>query len=79
MDTLKRSLTKTIVWRIIATLITFAVTYLFTGEMREATTITLVIAVVLMIGYYINERVWDKLEWGRKKTVVQHAAPRRVR
>jgi len=66
MDTLKRSLTKTIIWRVIATLITLVVTYMFTGELRQATNITLVIAVLLMVGYYFNERVWDRVQWGRK-------------
>jgi uncharacterized membrane protein len=66
MDTLKRTLTKTIIWRVIATLITLVVTYAFTGELQQATNITLVIAALLMMGYYFNERIWDKVEWGRK-------------
>ena len=81
MDTLRRSLTKTIIWRIIATLITLAVTFLFTGELRQATNITLVVAALLMVGYYLNERVWDKIEWGRKHHAfaTQNERPRRVR
>jgi len=70
MDHLHRTLTKTIVWRIIATLITLAVTYLFTGEIRQATNITLVVATLLMIGYYFNERIWDNIEWGRRHHVL---------
>ncbi len=66
MDHLRRTLVKTVVWRIIATVITLVVTLLFTGEIRQATNITLVVATLLMIGYYINERVWDKIEWGRR-------------
>lgn len=81
MDTLKRTLTKTIIWRVIATLITLVVTYAFTGELGQATTITIVIAVLLMIGYYFNERIWDRITWGRKGHAfsTQSAKSRRVR
>jgi uncharacterized membrane protein len=81
MDTFQRSLTKTVVWRIIATLVTLVVTYLFTGELTQATTITLVIACLLMVGYYLNERVWDKIEWGRKQHALatENAKSRQVR
>jgi uncharacterized membrane protein len=66
MDTLHRSLTKTIVWRIVATLITLVVVFLFTGELQQATNITLVVAALLAVGYYFNERIWDKIDWGRR-------------
>ena len=67
MDTLQRSLVKTIVWRVVATLITLAVVYLFTGEFQQATNITLVVAALLAVGYYFNERIWEKVEWGRAR------------
>ncbi len=81
MDSLKRTLTKTIVWRVIATLITLAVTFAFTGEIKQATTITLVVAALLMAGYYINERVWDQIRWGRKREsyATQSAKPARAK
>lgn len=66
MDTLTRSLVKTIVWRVVGTVITLLVVYLFTGEIRQATNIALVVAVFLAIGYYVNERVWDRITWGRR-------------
>lgn len=81
MDHFQRTLLKTVIWRMIATVITFIVTYTLTGEFGQATTITLVSATLLMIGYYIHERVWDQLEWGRKQhaLVTQNAKSRRVR
>lgn len=72
MDTLTRSVLKTVVWRVVATIITLLVTYAFTGEIRQATTIALVVALLLMVGYYLNERVWDHITWGRK---AMHLAP----
>jgi len=69
VDTLKRSLAKTIIWRIIGTIITLLVVYLFTGEIQKSTNIALVVAVFLAIGYYVNERVWDNIDWGRRDRV----------
>lgn len=66
MDTFHRSLMKTVVWRVIATFITLVITYLFTGEIQQSTNIALVVAVFLVVGYYINERVWNRVEWGRR-------------
>jgi len=57
-----RSLKKTISWRIIATLITGIIVFLFTKEFSETTYITLTSAVVLMIFYYIHERIWSRID-----------------
>ena len=65
-ETFSRSLLKTIVWRILATMITFVVVYTFTGSLGDASTITLTAAALLAVGYYFHERVWDKVKWGRR-------------
>ncbi len=78
MDTLQRSLVKTITWRIAATLITFATVYTFTGQLNKSTGITLVAAALLAVGYYFNERIWDNIEWGRRTHAVARTS-RRVR
>ena len=67
METLQRSLVKTIVWRIIATAITFMTVFAFTGALNKSTTITLTAAALLAVGYYLNERIWDKIRWGRHR------------
>ena len=64
-ESLKRSLAKTIIWRVIGTLITWAVVYAYTGELANSTNISLIVAVFLAVGYYVNERVWNNIEWGR--------------
>jgi len=56
-----RSLKKTISWRIIATFITGIIVFLFTKKFSETTYITLASAVVLMIFYYIHERIWSRI------------------
>lgn len=57
-----RSVEKTISWRIIATLITGVVVFIFTGELSSTTYITLTSAFVLTIFYYIHERIWSKIK-----------------
>ncbi|MBK5215533.1 MAG: DUF2061 domain-containing protein [Candidatus Pacebacteria bacterium] len=57
----ERSLKKTISWRIIATLITGTIVFLFTKKFSETTYITLASAFVLMIFYYIHERIWSSI------------------
>ncbi len=64
-----RSLLKTIVWRILATIITFIVVYTFTGSIGDASVITITAATLLAVGYYFHERAWDKVHWGRHKKV----------
>ena len=64
-ETKARSLVKTVVWRIIATLITWLTIYAYTGQFGESTKITLVAAFIAMIAYYIYERIWNLIRWGR--------------
>lgn len=66
METGTRSLVKTIVWRVIATLTTWAVVYMFTGTIAGSLKITLVAAALSMLAYYIHERIWNAVKWGRK-------------
>ena len=67
MESFHRSLTKTVTWRAIATLITLGTIFAFTGELGKATTITLSAAALLAVGYYFHERFWNKTHWGRHK------------
>lgn len=64
-ETKLRSVSKTIVWRVLATLITLVVAYWFTGSFGEATEISLVAALLSTAAYYLHERVWNKIRWGR--------------
>ncbi|MEK7509871.1 MAG: DUF2061 domain-containing protein [Patescibacteria group bacterium] len=66
METKTRSLVKTILWRIIATLVTWVVVFVFTGTAVESLKITLVAAVASMTAYYVHERVWNVVRWGKE-------------
>lgn len=60
-----RSLIKALVWRIIATLLTLSVVYLFTGKLLDSFKITIIAATLSTIAYYIHERIWNNIRWGR--------------
>ena len=66
IETKYRSVVKTILWRIIATLITWAVVYYFTKSIGGSLKTTLVAAGLSMIGYYVHERFWNTISWGKK-------------
>ena len=49
---------KTIVWRVLATIITGVVVYLYTGKLAESSKITITAAIILTIAYYFHELFW---------------------
>ena len=55
----KRRATKTLTWRIVATLTTASVAYSFTEDLSTATWVGGVDALVKMILYYWHEWVWE--------------------
>ncbi len=66
-DTKTRTIAKTVVWRVFATLITWAVASAFTGTIVGSLALALVAAALAMIAYYIHERIWNNISWGRKE------------
>ncbi len=65
MERHKRTIAKTITWRITAFILTFIVIYLWTGKLAESTGIAAILNSIKMIGYYIHERIWNKTDFGR--------------
>lgn len=66
-ETNKRSITKGISWRVVATTTTIAIVYFFFDRLDLAIAAG-IIETVLKVGlYWIHERVWFKVQWGRKK------------
>ena len=66
METNKRSIVKAISWRILASFATFLISYFLTGDITVATGIASVQIVVNLILYYLHERAWNKIKWGRE-------------
>jgi uncharacterized membrane protein len=62
----KRSLAKSITWRLIAIFVTFVVGYIMTRSWEFAASLSLVSNFINFILYYIHERFWLKVSWGKK-------------
>ena len=65
MDTHKRSIAKTISWRVVATVITGIVTYILTGRLDFAVTVGLADTLVKFFIYYVHERMWTRILYGK--------------
>lgn len=68
-DTNTRSLVKTICWRITGSGATFLIAYLMIGNFAIAGTISMIQLVSNTILYYIHERIWNKIPWGKNESV----------
>ncbi len=64
-EKIKRSLAKTISWRIVGTLDTILISWLITGTLSLALSIGLVELVTKMVLYFFHERAWNNIKWGK--------------
>ena len=64
-ENVKRSLLKTISWRIIGTLDTILISWAITGALTLAFSIGFIELVTKMVLYFFHERAWNKINWGR--------------
>ena len=64
-STKQRSLAKSITWRLIAIISTFLIIYFMTKDTMFATSVTVVSNIINFILYYVHERVWLTVKWGR--------------
>lgn len=62
----QRSAVKAISWRIIGTADTFVLSYLITHKPVTAASIAGFEVMTKTVLYYIHERGWDKVMWGRQ-------------
>ena len=65
MDSRYRSLAKAISWRVVALIVTFSVVWVVTGEVAFAVAAGLLDAAFKIGLYYLHERAWDRLKFGR--------------
>lgn len=63
----KRSLAKTITYRLLIVVATFIVIYMMTGDVETTTSITIISNIINTVLYYIHERIWNRIHWGKHK------------
>ena len=64
-DTKKRTFSKTITWRITASLTTFLIAWTLTGDVLIGASIGSIEAIAKIFLYYFHERIWNNLNWGK--------------
>ena len=64
-DKLKRSIAKTVSWRVIGTLDTVLISWIITGTLALAFSIGAVELVSKMGLYFFHERAWNNIKWGK--------------
>jgi uncharacterized membrane protein len=65
VDNHYRSLTKAVSWRLTGSMDTLIITFLVTGKLKWAFTISGVELFTKIFLYYVHERIWHKIDWGR--------------
>ena len=66
-ETAQRSLVKTISWRLTGSGATFLISYLIAGDFAVAGTIAVIQLISNTVLYFLHERVWNRIRWGRTK------------
>jgi len=62
-----RSMAKAISWRIVATLTTILLVFMYTGDLVISGSVGVLEFVLKIIIYYVHERIWNLLGFGRVK------------
>ncbi len=63
-----RSFAKSVTWRVLASITTIVLVYIFTGELTMALGVGLAEVILKFILFFTHERVWDKVVWGKAMT-----------
>jgi len=66
-ETHTRSVVKTFTYRIIIIISIFTITYFTTKRLNDAASITGITTITGTTIYYLHERVWSQIKWGRMK------------
>jgi uncharacterized membrane protein len=64
-ETHKRTVVRMITYRLSAWLLTIPIMYWLTGNLEESIGSSVLIHILLSIDYYIHERIWLKVKWGK--------------
>ena len=64
-DTSRRSLVKTVSWRITGSTATFAISYAVLGDVAVSSTIAVIQLTFNTLLYFVHERIWNNIRWGR--------------
>ena len=61
----KRTLVKTMTWRVTASLTTFLIAWILTGDLLIGASIGSIEGIVKIFLYYYHERIWNNINWAK--------------
>lgn len=64
-ETHARSVVKAFSWRAVATATTMALVFIFTGSLTVSLGVGVADVTSKLVFYYIHERVWNQVDWGK--------------
>ncbi len=64
-ETMRRSVIKTISYRLTILILDFTSIYIFTGQVKIAFGFMLVSNIYTTVAYFFHERIWDNIKWGK--------------
>ena len=65
VDLKKRTLAKTMSWRVTASLTTFLIAWILTGDLFMGASIGSIEAILKIFLYYYHERIWNNINWAK--------------
>ena len=64
-DLKKRTIAKTLTWRVTASLTTFIIAWVLTGDLFIGVSIGSIEAIAKIFLYYFHERIWNNISWAK--------------
>lgn len=61
-----RTLVKALTWKLLATTMAFGTTFYYTGSTEIAGKMASTTFVIGLIAYYLHERLWNVIHWGKE-------------
>jgi len=65
-ETCKRSLVKSFTYRLLMSVIAFFIAYWATESVEKSIQVIVMYLAGSMVIYYLHERAWDRISWGRR-------------
>ena len=68
MEDRKRSIVKSLSWRLFSFMLTVSIIFAYTKNWKQSLGVGAGIDIVKMFLYYMHERLWNKVNFGRQKS-----------
>jgi len=65
LDKKLRSLVKSVTYRIVAFIVLMIITWYATNNLVQTTFISVTFHTIQIFLYYIHERLWERINWGK--------------